>query len=134
MLRSPSPRNCSIRRPWAVVAAAAAIFWSIPCTGGCAPVLPVQGERLTSTEARVEAAEKDGADKSPAAKEVLSRARSGVDRAKAALKNGKHNEAEELLLRAGADAELADALAKEGEASLAVKKLKAEIAEQEKGK
>ncbi len=134
MLRSPSPRNCSIRRPWAALATSAAIFWSIPCTSGCAPTLPPPTERLTSTEARVEAAEKDGADKTPAAKEVLSRARAGVDRAKRALKQGKHNEAEELLLRAGADAELADALAREGESADAVKKAKAVLAEEEKGK
>lgn len=134
MPRSPSPRNCSIRRPWARFALAATIFWSIPCTSGCSPLLPPPTERLTSTEARIEAARKEGAEEVAAAKEVFAHAREGVAKAKAALKNGRHNEAEVLLLRAGADAELADALAKEGRADEAVKKAKASLAEEEKSK
>ncbi len=107
-----------------------ALLGSIPCIGACSGTLPPPTERLQSTEARVAAAEKDGADNVPAAKEVLARARTAVERAKASLKLGKHVEAEELLLRAGADAELADALAREGEAADAVAKAKAQLAEE----
>lgn len=115
--------------------AATALAGSIPCIAGCGGSLPAPTERLTSTEARVAAAEKDGADKSPASKEVISRARTAVERAKIALKQGKHGEADELLLRAGADAELADALAREGEVAAQLARVKAsQKSEEEKGK
>ena len=87
-----------------------------------------------STEARVAGAEKDGADQVPAAKEVLNRARTAVARAKTALAEGKCVVAEELLLRAGADAELADALAHEGQVAVEVAKAKAALASEEKSK
>ena len=134
MLRSPSIRNCSIHRPWAAFVAAAAFFGSIPCITGCGTTLPPPTERLVSTEARVAGAEKDGADQVPAAKEVLNRARTAVARAKTALAEGKRVVAEELLLRAGADAELADALAHEGQVAVEVAKAKAALASEEKSK
>lgn len=74
-------------------------------------------------------AEKSGADKVPNASEVLVNARAGVARAKASMKEGKNREAEALLVRAGADAELADALAHEGEVAQEVAKAKARLAE-----
>jgi hypothetical protein len=133
MIRSPSIRNCSIHRPWAAFVAAGALLGSIPCMTGCGTTLPPT-ERLVSTEARVAGAEKDGADQVPAAKEVLNRARTAVARAKTELAQGKRVVAEELLLRAGADAELADALAHEGQVAAEVAKAKAALASEEASK
>ncbi|MFO0639223.1 MAG: DUF4398 domain-containing protein [Polyangiaceae bacterium] len=130
MLRFPSPRNCSIPRPWAAIGAVVAVLWSIPCTGGCAGALPPPTERLKATEAKIQAAEKDGAGSARAATEVLSRSKEAVARAKVAIQKGRHAEAGELLLRADADADLADALGKEGAVADTVEKVKKKLAEE----
>lgn len=96
---------------------------------GCGPSIPPPRDRLHTTEAAIAVAEKSGADKVPNASEVLVNARAGVARAKASMKEGKNREAEALLVRAGADAELADALAHEGEVAQEVAKAKARLAE-----
>jgi len=85
---------------------------------------------LKATEAKIQAAEKDGAGDTRAATEVLSRSKEAVARAKVAIQKGRHAEAGELLLRADADADLADALGKEGAVADTVEKVKKKLAEE----
>ncbi len=97
---------------------------------GCAASLPPPTEHMVSVEASVRAAQQLGADKVPSAAERLGRARAAVERAKLAMKDGKNVDAESLLLRAEADADLAAALAKEGVLNAEVARLRARVAEE----
>jgi hypothetical protein len=99
-------------------------LFAMACGGAAAP-----NERVTSATAAVRAAEVAGAPGVPDASLLLKRAREGLDQAKALMGNGKNEEADRVLQRAEADAELALHLAREAvakaEAQAAVDQVKA---------
>jgi len=78
--------------------------------GGCAHDPPTQ--QLQSSSAAVRAAEEVGAQKEPKAALHLQLAKEQTERAQKMLKDGNREDAEMLLVRAEADANLAVALAR----------------------
>jgi hypothetical protein len=79
---------------------------------GCASA-PPPVERMESSTAAIRAAEEVGAPRVPQAALHLQLAKEQSDHAKAVVANGDREQAEGLLMRAEADAELAVALARE---------------------
>jgi hypothetical protein len=78
----------------------------------CAATLPPT-EKMESSSAAIRAAEEVGAPKVPQAALHLQLAREQTEHAKALLAKGERGDAEGLLLRAQADADLAVALSRE---------------------
>ncbi|HEY3359695.1 MAG TPA: DUF4398 domain-containing protein [Polyangia bacterium] len=78
----------------------------------CATSLPPT-EKLESSSAAIRAAEEVGAPKVPQAALHLQLAREQTQHARAALAKGERSDAEGLLMRAQADADLAVALSRE---------------------
>jgi hypothetical protein len=85
--------------------------WAIGCGGAPAPT-----EKLTASEAAVRGASEVGAANVPAAALHLKLAEEQIGKAKAAMAEDRNEDAELLLMRAQADAELALALAREATA------------------
>jgi hypothetical protein len=81
---------------------------------GCA-ARPVPAARVGSAEAAVSAARADGATKLPEAAVHLRLAEEQLVRARRLIRDGEHERAEWFLVRAEADAALADALAREAD-------------------
>jgi regulator of protease activity HflC (stomatin/prohibitin superfamily) len=81
---------------------------------GCATT-SAPSARSEETAGSIRAAEEVGAPKLPQAAFYLQLAREQSDHAKALLANGQKDEAESLLTRANADAELAVALVREND-------------------
>lgn len=109
-----------------------ALLASSALATACAASLPPPKERLATAEAEIGAAEKTGAERVPKAKELLTRVRAQVSRAKIAMRDGKNAEADQLLVRAEADAELAVALTHEGLLEQEVAQAKARLQDEEK--
>lgn len=82
-------------------------LFAIGCGGAPPPTA-----RMASSEAAIRAAREVGAQSDPKAAFHLKLAQEERDKAEAAMKDGKNEEAEGLLMRAEADAELALALAR----------------------
>jgi len=76
---------------------------------GCGSSPAINKEASTSA---IRAAEEVGASKVPSASLYLQLAKEGLEKAKALAKDGDREEAESMLLRAQADAELAVALSR----------------------
>jgi type III secretion system FlhB-like substrate exporter len=96
---------------------------------GCGGSFPPPSEKLSSAEAASRSARELGAEKEPKAALYLKYANEQIEQAKALIAAGDNRRADEILARAGADAELALQLAKEtstrAEANEALEKLKA---------
>ena len=75
--------------------------------------MQVPTERLASADAAARSAREVGADKNPTAQLYLKMANDGIDGARQAIKDGNNERADDLLVRANADAELSLSLAKE---------------------
>jgi len=81
---------------------------SAACAGTAAPT-----ERLATTTASVRAAQEVGANNVPNAELHLRLAQEQIDKARKLMDDGENERADLMLKRAGADAELAVALARE---------------------
>lgn len=77
---------------------------------------PKPEARITSSEAAIRGAQEAGAPSVPAATLHLKLAQEQREKAMEAVKNGENEKADYLLMRAEADAELANALAREAAA------------------
>ncbi len=100
------------------------IVFSVGCGGAAVP-----NERVTAATAAVRAAEVGGAPNDPGASLMLKRAADALAKAKALIADGKNEDADFVLQRAEADAELALFLAREAfakaEAQAALDQVKA---------
>jgi regulator of protease activity HflC (stomatin/prohibitin superfamily) len=76
---------------------------------GCSGAQPI--DKVASTSA-ISSAEASGASAVPSASLYLQYAREGLEKAKALAADGEKEQAESMLLRAQADAELAEALSR----------------------
>jgi hypothetical protein len=96
---------------------------------GCGSSLPPPSDRLASAEAATRSARELGAERDPKASLHLKLAEEQVDKARTLMKESSNEDAERVLQRASADAELSLALAKEriaeAEAAKAVERMKA---------
>jgi hypothetical protein len=81
-------------------------------TSGCAGNYPVPNDRMASSEASERGAEEVGALKEPKAALHLKIAQEEIGQAKTLILNGDNKRAEYVLMRAGAEAELALQMAK----------------------
>lgn len=110
----------NVGRQWLTAAAMAA--WC-GCTSAAIPK-----QKLASTEAAITHAKEGEAQNQAAAAEHLRLAKTQLDEAKQKIREGDNSEADWLLMRAQADAELAGAMAKEqrrrAEASKASERLR----------
>ena len=79
----------------------------------CGGSIPPPNERLTSAEAAARGARELGADRDPRAALHLKYARDQIDHAKTLMASGDNVNADRVLQRANADAELSVMLAKE---------------------
>lgn len=77
---------------------------------------PPPTARVGSAEEAAKAAAREGARTEPRARRLLELAESEISRARALIRQGEYLEAESLLRRAEADAEVAEVLAREGQA------------------
>ena len=75
--------------------------------------MQVPTERLASADAAARSAREVGADKNPTAQLYLKMANDNIDGARQSIKDGDNEHADDLLIRANADAELSLSLAKE---------------------
>jgi len=94
---------------------------------GCGGSFPPPSERLASAEAAARSARELGADKDPKAALHLKLAQEQIDQAKGQMKADENKKADQTLSRAGADAELAVALAKESNAKTEAEKAKEKL-------
>jgi hypothetical protein len=94
--------------------------------GACAG-FPAPAERLASAEAAARSARELGAEKDPKAAYHLKLAEDQLAQGKALLKEEENKKADLVLLKAGADAELAVALAKEFNAQTEAEKAKDKV-------
>ncbi len=108
---------------------AVALAVSVMACGG----FPKPEARVSSSEAAIRGAQEAGAPNVPEATLYLKLAQEQREKALAAMKDGDNEKAEYLLMRAEADAELANALAREA-AAKAEAKTTAEQVEQIKKK
>jgi len=92
-----------------IVTGAVLVALLAACGGG----MQVPTERLASADAAARSAKEVGADKSPTAQLYLKMANDGIEAARQAIKDGENERADDLLIRANADAELSLSLAKE---------------------
>jgi hypothetical protein len=88
------------------------VLLCLAACAGCATSLP-PNERLASSEAAARSAREVGADSVPSASLYLRLSEEQIARAKAMIAKGDNEEADLVLLRAQADAELALSLARE---------------------
>lgn len=98
----------SLRSLVVAVVSVAALSAVVGCGGAPPPTA-----RLASSEAAIRAAQEVGAQNEPKAALHLRLAQEQRDKAQALVKDGRNEDAERLLMRAEADAELAVALARE---------------------
>lgn len=105
------------------------LFLAVATTtvAGCGGSFPPPSERLATAEAAARSARELGADKDPKAALHLKLAQEQIDQAKAQMKAEENKKADQTLSRAGADAELAVALAKENNARSETEKAKEKI-------
>jgi hypothetical protein len=103
--------------------AAVALF-----VGGCATATEAPVERLVTSQATVRAAEEVGAGQSPRAAFHLRLAKEQLAEAKRMINAGKNAEANVMLQRAAADAELSMALTKQVIAMRQAERVKREVA------
>ena len=100
----------------------------IALLAGCASG-PVPAERVASAQAAIRSAQEVGAQRVPQATLHLQLAREQADYAAELIRNGSHDRAASVLMRAQADAELALALARQDkeiqEANQAVDRVRA---------
>lgn len=99
---------------------------------GCATTAEAPVERLVTSQATVRAAEEIGAGQSPRAAFHLRLAKEQLADAKRLINAGKNAEANILLQRAAADAELSMALTKQLIAVRQAERVKREVAELQK--
>jgi outer membrane PBP1 activator LpoA protein len=92
-----------------------ALLLALACAG-CASSIPPPTDRLASSEAAARSAQELGATKDPQAALHLQLAKEQNQRARALMRDGDYDEADRLLQRSHADAELAIMLAKEASA------------------
>lgn len=85
------------------------------CTAARSSPFPVPTTRLGSAEEAVREAAREGARMDPRAARQLRLAEGKVARARDLIRQGEYSEAESLLQRAEADADLAEALAREAQ-------------------
>ncbi|MBI2393191.1 MAG: DUF4398 domain-containing protein [Deltaproteobacteria bacterium] len=98
---------------------------------GCGSAPPPTA-RMASTGAAIRAASEVGAQSDPKAALHLKLAQEQRDKAEALMKDGKNEEAEGLLMRAEADAELALALARSAQMKAQAEKAIEEVQELKK--
>jgi N-methylhydantoinase A/oxoprolinase/acetone carboxylase beta subunit len=82
----------------------------------CGASFPVPTQRMADAESAERSARELGADSQPAAKLHLRLAQEQIAKAKATVEKGENQRADQLLVRAKADAELALTLAREASA------------------
>lgn len=99
---------------------------------GCAAA-PAATPRLVSAEAAKRGAEEAGALDQPQAALHLRLAQEQIDKAKVLLANGDRDRADYVLMRAEADSELAQALAKQAKAQADAKAATEEIRQLRRG-
>lgn len=104
-------------RPVFLVAVVAVAVGSMACGS-----YPKPEARVTSSEAAIRGATEAGAPGVPEATLHLKLAQEEREKAMAAIKDGENQKAEWLLMRSEADAELANALAREAAAKADTKK------------
>lgn len=104
-------------RPVFLVAVVAVAVGSMACGS-----YPKPEARVTSSEAAIRGATEAGAPSVPEATLHLKLAQEEREKAMAAIKDGENQKAEWLLMRSEADAELANALAREAAAKADTKK------------
>jgi hypothetical protein len=113
-----------VRRVPALAAAIAAAALLV----GCATTSEAPVERLVTSQATVRAAEEVGAGQSPRAAFHLRLAKEQLAEAKRMINAGNNEEANVLLQRAAADAELSMALTKQVIAMRQAERIKREVA------
>ena len=94
-----------------VLVACTAVFGSVGCGSYPAPT-----ERMVASQSSLRAAQEVGAQNNPQAALHLKLAQEQIEEARQLMADGENKRAEFVLLRAGADAELAVALAREASA------------------
>ncbi|MFO0760156.1 MAG: DUF4398 domain-containing protein [Byssovorax sp.] len=110
-------------------------LWVALLSGCASSSSAVPLDRVTAPEASLSAAEALGAENSSQAQLHLQLAREQLDKGKKLLAAGDSEEAQLLLMRADADAQLAQALAKENTAEAAAQQLRDQVtALQNKGR
>ena len=92
---------------------------SLSLLAACAGAPPPK-DRMAWAEATVREAQAAGAESVPSANAQLQRAKNGIERARALSAKNDNDQAESMLRRAAADAQLAIALAREAEAQQAL--------------
>lgn len=97
------------------------LLWPVLGVGACASA-PPPVERMASAEAAVRAAREVGSDRVPSAELQVKLAEEEIQKARALSNDGDNREAETMLLRASADAELAVALAREDQQKVAAQR------------
>ena len=89
------------------------VGWMAACFAPVSPSVPTA--RLGSAEEAVNEAAREGAREHPRAARQLRLAETEIARARASIRQGEYQQAESLLTRAEADAEVAKALAREAQ-------------------
>jgi Domain of unknown function (DUF4398) len=94
---------------------------TMPIAGACAS-FPPPTQRLADAESAMRSAREVGADSQPVAKLEVKLAEEQIARARVLIASGDYKRADDVLMRARADAELALALAREQTAGLETQK------------
>jgi len=97
-------------------------MYLVACSGSSLPPA-----KVVETQSSISAAAAVGADQNPQAALHLKMARDQLGEAQGLIDSGKNDEARLVLERAHADAEVALMIAREAEASAAVKKTQADV-------
>lgn len=93
----------------------------------CGSSFPTPSERLASAEAAARSARELEAEREPRAALHLKLASEQIEQAKALMQSGDNKRADQVLLRASADAELAVQLAKEAKTKQEAKEMQEQL-------